>query len=226
MIDLAKQSMLSRFPIHQISNAVDTTVYKPFEKRACREALGIDPNKLVVGFAAFSLSNHIKGGDLLIDALAGLDDELKSQIVLLTFGGSGEGTAQTTGIETVQLGFLYDDEPKVQAYCAADVFVVPSRYENQGLVPIECISCGTPVVAFAVGGLPEVVRDGVSGILAEPENAQSLRAKITQMLADEGLRRTLAQKCRTMAVEDFDISLHAKRYIDLYQQLIAERAAA
>ena len=226
MIDLAKQSMLRRFPIHHISNAVDTTVYKPIDQRACRKALGIDPNKLVVGFAAFSLTNHIKGGDLLIEALAGLEDELKSQLVLLTFGGSGEETTQTTGIETVQLGFLYDDEPKVQAYCAADVFVVPSRFENQGLVPIECISCGTPVVAFAIGGLPEVVREGVSGLLAEPENAQSLRAKIAQVLTDEGLRQTLAQKCRTLAVGEFDISLHTKRYINLYEQLISERAAA
>lgn len=226
MIDLANQSMLRRFPIHQISNAVDTTVYKPSDKRACREALGIDPNKLVVGFAAFSLTNHIKGGDLLIEALAGLEDELKSRLVLLTFGGSGEGITQTTGIETVQLGFLYDDQPKVQAYSAADVFVVPSRFENQGLVPIECISCGTPVVAFAVGGLPEVVRDGVSGLLAEPENAESLRAQIAQVLTDEGLRQTLAQKCRTLAVDEFDIALHAKRYIDLYEQLISTRAAA
>ena len=226
MIDLAKQSMLGRFPIHQISNAVDTTVYKPIDKRGCREALGIDPKKLVVGFAAFSLTNHIKGGDLLIEALAGLEDELKSQLVLLTFGGSGEETTQTTGIETVQLGFLYDDQPKVQAYSAADVFVVPSRHENQGLVPIECVSCGTPVVAFAVGGLPEVVREGVSGMLVEPENAESLRAKIAQVLTDNGLRRTLAQKCRTLAVDEFDISLHAQRYIDLYEQLIAERAAA
>ncbi len=226
MIDLAKQSMLGRFPIHQISNAVDTTVYKPIDKRACRKALGIDPNKLVVGFAAFSLANHIKGGDLLVEALVGLADELKSQLVLLTFGGGLEEIACTTGIETVSLGFLYDDEPKVQAYSAADVFVVPSRHENQGLVPIECIACGTPVVAFAVGGLPEVIRDGVSGSLAEPESAQSLRAKIAQVLTDPGLRQTLAQKCRTLAVDEFDISLHAKRYIDLYEQLISTRAAA
>jgi glycosyltransferase involved in cell wall biosynthesis len=226
IIELAQQSMLGRFPIHQIPNAVDTTVYQPIDKRVCRTTLGIDPNKLVVGFAAFSLADHIKGGDLLVEALVGLADELKSQLVLLTFGGSGEGITQTTGIETVSLGFLYDDEPKVQAYSAADVFVVPSRFENQGLVPIECISCGTPVVAFAVGGLPEVVRDGVSGTLAEPESAQSLRAKIAQVLTDPGLRQTLAQKCRTLAVDEFDISLHAKRYIDLYEQLISTRAAA
>ncbi len=226
IIDLAQQSMLRRFPIHRIPNAVDTTVYKPIDKRACREALGIDPNKLVVGFAAFSLANHIKGGDLLIEALAGLEDELKSRLVLLTFGGSSEETTQTAGIETVQLGFLYDDQPKVQAYSAADVFVVPSRHENQGLVPIECIACGTPVVAFAVGGLPEVVRNEVSGTLAEPENAQNLRAKIAQVLTNSELRQTLAQKCRTLAVNEFDITLHAQRYIDLYEQLISERAAA
>ncbi len=226
MIDLAKQSMLGRFPIHQIPNAVDTTVYKPIDKRVCRTALGIDPNKLVVGFAAFSLANYIKGGDLLVEALVGLEDELKSQLVLLTFGGGGEEIARTTGIETVPLGFLYGDEPKVQAYSAADLFVVPSRHENQGLVPIECIACGTPVVAFAVGGLPEVVRDGVSGRLAEPENAQSLRTKIAQLLTNPGLRQTLSQRCRKLAVDEFDISLHAKRYIDLYEQLISTRAAA
>ncbi len=218
--DLAKQSMLGRFPIHHISNAVDTTVYQPIDKRVCRTALGIGPNKLVVGFAAFSLADHIKGGDLLVEALVGLDHELKSQLVLLTFGGGGEEIARTTGIETVQLGFLYDDEPKVQAYSAADVFVVPSRHENQGLVPIECIACGTPVVAFAVGGLPEVVRDGVSGTLARPEDAQSLRTKIAQLLTNPGLRQTLSQRCRELAVEEYDIALHARRYIDLYEQLL------
>lgn len=219
MADLAKQSMLGGYEIHQISNAVDTTTYRPLDKGECRAELGIDPDKLVVGFAAFSLTSRIKGGDLLIEALGGLPEELRSKIVLLTFGGSGEEIQASTGIETVQLGFLYDDESKIKAYCAADVFVVPSRHENQGLVPIECIACGTPVVAFSVGGLPEVIREGVSGLLAVPESAQSLREKITLLLTDTVMRCELSKRCRILAVEEFDLKLHVRRYRELYESL-------
>lgn len=223
MAELAKQSMLKHFEIHQISNAVDTNAYQPLDKRACRDELGIDPDKLVVGFAAFSLTSKIKGGDLLIEALGGLPDKLRSKLALLTFGGGNSGEIESsTGIETVQLGFLYDDESKIKAYSAADVFVVPSRHENQGLVPIESIACGTPVVAFAVGGLPEIVHDGISGLLAEPENAQSLRQKMALLLTDAVLRLELSKSCRALAVEEFDLKLHVRRYRQLYEDLAGQ----
>jgi len=216
----ARQSMLNRFPIHEIPNGIDIDAFQPLDTEHCRSILGIPKFKKVIMFAAQLLSIPNKGGDLLIKALQALPRTLKNELLLLTFGKGNESIADGTGVETVSLGYIESDRLKAIAYSAADLFVLPSRSESLPLVLQESMACGTPMVSFEVGGVPDIVRPGITGYLAEPENVKDLREGIVQLLEDEALRNQMAEQCRAIAVKEYPLELQVQRYIELYRGLL------
>ena len=222
----AKDSMLGHLPIYQIPSGVDTDVYEPLDRQQCRSLLGIPPSKKVLMFSALDMSQHWKGGDLLMKALHDLPDSLKSDTVLLLLGDKGGAVAQSAGIPTFSLGYVSNDRLKALAYSAADLFVSPSRAEAFGLVTLESLACGTPVVSFGVGGALELVQTGRTGYLAELENARDLRDGIVQLLEDESLRRAMGRRGREMVLEEYNMELYVQRYVDLYRQLLETGTAS
>jgi glycosyltransferase involved in cell wall biosynthesis len=219
LVKQAQASMLDRFPIHYIPNGLDTHAYQPLDSAACRAALGIPLHRPVLLFAAESLTDKRKGGDLLFNALQALPDALKAETLLLTFGSGGHDLTQTLGMEVQNLGFVGGDRIKAIAYSAADLFVFPTRADNLPLVLQESMACGTPMVSFNIGGVPDLVRPGVTGYLAEPENATDLASGIVKLL-DDGLERDrLGQNCRAIALAEYTLELQVTRYIELYQKL-------
>lgn len=218
LTEQAKQSMLNRFPIHHIPNGIDTEAYQPLEAEQCRSLLGIPTGKRVLMFGAQSLKDSRKGGDLLLKALFSLPESLKAETVLLTLGNGGEAISEAAGMQTLNLGYLNSDRVKAIAYCAADLFVFPTRADNLPLVLQESMACGTPMVSFKVGGIPDLVRPGVTGYLATPEDAQDFCNGIVQLLEDEALRDRMSQQCRAIALAEYPLELQAQRYIELYRQ--------
>jgi glycosyltransferase involved in cell wall biosynthesis len=215
-----KQSMLNRFPIHQIPNGIDTKTYQPLDGEHCRSLLGLPPKKYVLLFASAKLHQFNKGGDLLVKALQKFPGTLKRETVLLTLGHHGEALADAVDMQTVNLGYVGSDRLKAIIYSAADLFVLPTRAESLPLVLQESMACGTPLVSFRVGGVPDVVRPGITGYLAEPEDAQDFRSGIVQLLEDSSLRAWMGQQCRAIAVKEYALELQVQRYIALYQQLL------
>jgi glycosyltransferase involved in cell wall biosynthesis len=220
LTEQAKQSMLNRFPIHHIPYSLDTEAYQPLAPEQCRFLLGIPSGKKVLMFGAQNLKNSIKGGDLLVKALQSLPESLKNETVLLTLGDGGEAIAEAVGIPTLNLGYVTSDRLKAIAYSAADLFVSPTRADNLPLVLQESMACGTPMVSFKVGGVPDLVRPGITGYLATPEDAEDLCNGIVQLLDDRNLRDCMSQQCRAIAVEEYSLELQAQRYIQLYSQLL------
>ena len=217
----AQQSkLINRYPIHQISNGIDTTIYQPFAREQCRLELGIPLGKKVLMFAAVELDDLRKGGDLLLKALENLPEYLKAETVLLLIGKAGAKIAETTGMQVFNLGYISDEHRKAICYSAADLFLFPTRAEAFGNVALESIACGTPVVSFKVGGVPDHVRPGFTGYLAEAENAKDFCEGIIQLLEDESLRNYMSQQCRAITLQEFSLELCAQKHIKLYQQLI------
>ena len=216
----AKGSMLNRFPIYHIPNGVDTELYRPLDPDLCRSLLGIPKNLKVLMFAATNLNNYGKGRDLLLEALQNLPESMKDEIVLLLLGSGGEAISKTCGIQSVNLGYISNHRLKTIAYSAADLFVLPTRAEGLSLVLLESMSCGTPMVSFRVGGNPDIVRQGITGYLAEPENTKDLCNGIVQLVKDDCMRHKMAQKCREIALRDYSSDLECKRYIKLYRHLL------
>lgn len=218
---LAKESLLNQFPIHYIPCGIDTTIYYPRDRAECRAELGIDANRKVLLFVAQDLQDVRKGGDLLLRAIQGLPASLKTEILLLTIG---ENTVsdRTFGIETRNLGYVSDDLTKVAAFSAADLFVFPTRADNLPLVLQESLACGTPMVSFWVGGVPDLVRPGETGYLAQPEDADDLSRGIVKLFENDELRDRMRHTCREIAVREYALNLQAEQYSNLYQQLIAQ----
>lgn len=220
VMEQAKQSMINHLPIHHIPYGIDTETYQPLNPEQCRSLLGIPIGKKVLMFGAEKLNIPRKGGDLLLQALQSLPESLKAETVLLLLGGSGEAIAEITGFQILNLGYLSNERLMAIAYSAANLFLFPTRADTFGLVSIESQACGTPVVSFRVGGVPEHVRPGITGYLAEPENAEDFRDGIVQLLEDEPLRRYMSQQCREIAVKEYSLELYTQRYIQLYRQLL------
>jgi glycosyltransferase involved in cell wall biosynthesis len=216
----AKKSLLNRFSIHHIPNGIDTQAYQALDSLECRSVLGIPPHKKVLMFVAFGLSDPRKGGDLLIQALQNLPNSLKQETVLLTIGEGGENLSELVSIPVISLGYVSGDRLKSIAYSAADIFIFPTRADNLPLVLQESMACGTPMVSFNIGGVPDLVRPHQTGLLAKPEDAEDFTQKIIELLEDNSQREKLSQTCREIALKEYPIELQAKRYIELYRQVL------
>jgi len=214
-----KQGILGQFPVYHIPNGIDTERYQPVDRVQCRSVLGIPQDKKVVLFAAQSAGNYVKGGDLLVRALQSLPSLVKANVVLLIFGKNGDSLGRQIDIPFIDLGFLSNERLKIMAFSCADVFLFPTRGEAFGNVSLESMACGTPVVSFRVGGVPDQVLHGATGYLAEPEDVKGFRHGILELLDDDALRQRMRENCRKVAVEKFDIRSVAKRHIELYEQL-------
>lgn len=217
MESLARSSPLLRdFDVRRIPNGIDLERFRPRDRGEARHALGLDPAKRVVLFSALEAGDVRKGGAVLADALSRLDD-LEFQLVVM--GPQASGFPR----EAHSLGTLHDDERIALAFAAADVYVLPTLAENLPNVALESIACGTPVVAFDVGGVPDAVRDGVSGLLAPLRDGAALAAHIQRLLADDELRTRLGAGARTLAEAEFGAEREARAFAALYEELAASR---
>jgi glycosyltransferase involved in cell wall biosynthesis len=121
---------------------------------------------------------------------------------------------------------VFDDHLLSLIYSAADLFVTPSLEDNLPNVVMESIACGTPVVAFAAGGIPEMVRAGQTGEVAPLGDVRAMRTAVEYLLNEDGVRRGLSRTCREVAVSEYGLALQAERYVKLYREMLGETASA
>ncbi len=222
---MASVSALRHLPLTEIPYGVDAGVFRPRGQARSREILGLPQDWSVLLFSAQNLTNRRKGADLLIRALRELPIDVAARTVLLTMGQRGAELAQGTGLPIRDLGYLADDHLKAIAYSAADLFLFPTRADVFGLASIESQACGTPVISFRVGGIPDHVRPGETGFLAEPEDALGFRDGVVLLLQNEAARYRMSGRCRPSVQQDFDLSLEAMRHTSMYESILSQEAA-
>jgi glycosyltransferase involved in cell wall biosynthesis len=160
------------------------------------------------------------------ERVARTDPELR--LVLLGADGGWasrvEARARELGVadRVHRVGFVADDALLASAYRGAVLLVLPSEYEAFGLVLLEAMTQGTPVVASRVGGIPEIVTDGATGLLVPPHDPTSLAEAIARLRADPALARRLGEAGRTDVVPRFSWEAVADRLVALYRE-VAER---
>ena len=123
------------------------------------------------------------------------------------------------GIKTYHTGYLTSERLLSIVYSAADVFCTPSQMETFGMTAAEAAACGLPVVAFATGGLPEIVESGVNGWLVPTASVEGLSHALRVAALDPAVRTRFGAEGRRRAERLFDIRLTASRYQALYQSL-------
>jgi glycosyltransferase involved in cell wall biosynthesis len=161
--------------------------FVPVENRTCRQLLGLPDDAFLILLSATSLSDPRKGRDHLLQALS----RLKLSDVELVLVGSGEDDV-VPGFRVHR--FVYQTDPKTLAmiYAACDLFVGPSLEECLGQVFLEAAACGVPSIGYAVGGVPEAVTDGVTGLLAREATPHGLADAILRIHGDAELRSALS----------------------------------
>lgn len=166
----ARRGLWRNHRVETIPNSLDLLLYRPVERELARIALGLPPsNRPLILLAAECQSERRKGGLLLSSALA----ECGREITLLTLGHSIPNNLPDN-VQLVHLGYLSDGRTQALAYSAADVLLHPAPTDNLPNTVIEALACGTPVLAFKTGGLPEMVKPGLTGWLSETLSARSL----------------------------------------------------
>jgi glycosyltransferase involved in cell wall biosynthesis len=189
-------------PIETIYYPLDSDVFRPQPKDAAKAGFGIPPEHTVIGFASENLTNTRKGFEDLIQSLELLPASVRYQVTLLSFGRDpGSDIKARITLPWTHLGYLNMDAPKVAAYSAMDLFVVPSRAEAFGQTAIEALACGTAVVGTNVGGIPEAIPSNGHGFLFKPGDAVSLAQQLTVLLPDSHRRQELAESGRRQVIE-------------------------
>ncbi len=227
LADLARTSpLLGRFPVHVIPNGLDLDRFRPRPRAEARARLDLPADGPMLFFGAASLEEARKGAAYLRDALARLGDPLAARLTLLVGGAGGEGWRPPGPFTVRRLGFVDDDERLALAYAAADLFVLPTVAENLANAILESLACGTPVVSFAVGGVPEAVRHLDTGYLATPRDAESLAEGLRRLLADDDARARMGRRAREVAEAEYGLDLQARRFATLYEDVVRERRGA
>jgi glycosyltransferase involved in cell wall biosynthesis len=219
-----RSSLFGRFPVQVIPNGLDTDAFAPRDRAFSRNLLGVPLDRRVVLFVAEATDIKRKGFDQLAAALGRLDGT--PGLFLLSVGEREPQLPNAPNLPRKHLGRLNDDRLLSVAYSAADVFVIPSLQESFGQTVTEAMACGTPVVGFDVGGIPDMVRPGVTGELVPVGDDAALAEAIRQLLADPDRARRLGEGGRRVAVEEYGLPLQASRYLELYRTVLGRPAAA
>jgi D-inositol-3-phosphate glycosyltransferase len=225
--------------VRVIPPGVDTTRFYPIPRDEAKEFVGIElDNKMILFVGRLE---PLKGIDTLLRAIAQLhsngDIEPECQC-LVVIGGDSESSDPTSEIErlksiSAELGMQdlvafigsRDQDKLPYYYSAAEVIVVPSQYESFGLVALEAMACGRPVVASETGGLVFLVKDGETGFHVPAADPDALAGKLRLLLHDQGLRRQFGENARRYA------SVYAwpkitEAIVELYEDVLAEQAVA
>jgi glycosyltransferase involved in cell wall biosynthesis len=194
------------------------------DKWESRRTLGLSNEKFVIAFGAASLDDPRKGLDLLWAALPAFKErEGKRNFELLVFGG-GDWNPPGSSIPIHNVGIIEDDRKLALLYSSADVFCAPSREENLANTALESLACGTPVLAFKIGGFPDIIDHRRTGYLASPFDVGSLRDGLEFLYSNYLAGEDFRSSCRVRAERLYDGRKNANRYLELYNELISNKS--
>ncbi len=215
-----KSALLGNFPVHHIPYAQPLNVFQPLNREGIRQQLGLNQESLALLFASQSLVNTRKGGIYLVQLLHALaKTELKDNITVFMLGNNLAPEFNNTGINVQCLGHIDDTTKMAALYNAADAVLVPSLEDNLPNVICEALGCGTPVVAFANGGIVDMVQHEKTGYLAESKNVNQLLQGV--IWANNARGNPVTRKlCRAFALEQWNEPKIAKIHRDLYASLL------
>lgn len=208
-----KSQIFKKVKVYCIPNGVDTSIYSSRDKKYSKELFGIPKNKRVVLFVADSISNNRKGFVFLKRAFEQLSDP---NLVLCVIGDKNTDLSFVENI--YELGPIFDERLMSIVYSAADVFVIPSLMDNLPNTVIESLVCGTPVIGFPVGGIPDMIQDGINGFITKEVSVDSLVETLKKFLSNPNCFNGV--EIRNNAVKKYDQSIQSQKYIDLFNNVI------
>ena len=221
----ARASLLSEgATVQTIYNGLDIQQFQSRDRNLSRSELGLPADVTVIAFGAASLGNRRKGAQEFYQAISLLPDP--SKVVCLGFGDTPEIPSHDRIPEIRSMGFLRTPEELTRVYSASDFFVMPSLGENMPQTVVEAMACGIPTVGFSVGGIPEIVQPGRTGLLAPQQNVEELSRKIQWMIDHPSERKAMGVRSRKLVCAEFDLDRQTDKYLNLYRHTRQMRFSA
>ncbi len=221
--------------IRIVPPGVDLSRFHPIEKAYAKSVIGVPQHHRIILFAG--RIEPLKGIDTLFRAIALLKaqaDPAFDDLCVIVIGGDPSEQGQRDNEEMARLHALRsalglnelitflgarDQETLQFYYAAADCLVMPSHYESFGMVALEAMACGTPVIASDVGGLSQLVRHNHTGLRVPSKDPLALAKAAHTLLSDEAQRRTMGHRAACMA-EDYSWAKIVDKLITVYEELV------
>jgi len=223
LMEKVEQSMIvpTVMDARVIPNGVDLSVFHPADKRGVREVLGMPQDARVLLFTAIDIRQNIwKDIQTIRGAIARVTERLPGQRVLFLALGERAPTERIGKAELRFVPFKKDPVTVARYYQAADIYLHAARADTFPNTVLEALACGTPVVATAVGGIPEQVKDDVTGRLVPPGDAEAMAESIIILLTDEALRTRLGYDAGQDAQIRFGLSRQVDAYLEWYRAIV------
>jgi len=213
--------LLQSFPCQVIPFGLELDRWRPLDRAACRHRLGIpaDATALAFRLPLGERQERIKGIPWLFEALRRLPAERPIHLIVLEGQGLPEDLRARYTIH--ELGWVDDEMRVAEALTAADLFLMPSAAESFGLMALEAMACGTPVVVSEGTALVDTVHAPEAGVAVRFGDAEALAGTIGSLLSDDSRRAALAARAREIVVSDHAYGDYVRRHVELYGSLIA-----
>lgn len=218
---VSESALMRDFPVSVVPNPLDTGSWRPIDQRVARQTMQLPQDAPLLLFGAIGgQSDRRKGFDLLLAALEQLPGRVENmQIVIL--GQMPPREPVKISFPVHYTGHLYDDVSLRLLYSAVDAMAIPSRQDNLPNTAVEAQACGTPVIAFNTGGLPDIVQHGQTGYLADAFDPQSLAAGIERVLRESRQSRIMSQNSLATAARKFAPEIVARQYREVYEAALS-----
>jgi len=214
--NLVKNAFLTRhITSKSIPNCLDTDLFTPKDKDKIRQNLNLPTQKKLILFAGANTQDVRKGFVYFREALEKLGESTNAYEVLI-FGKSRPDSFASFPVPVNYLGTITDPEAMVYAYNAADVIVVPSLEDNLPNTIMEALSCGTPVVGFKTGGIPEMIDHQQNGYLSDVKSSESLAAGIKWVL-EQNKEGALSTHARQKVLRLYAEKIVVQQYMAVYE---------
>lgn len=215
-----ESSLLKGFKIYNIPNPIDQKVFYPMDKQTVRQKLSLPVNKKLILFAAANISDKRKGLSYLLDALdLFIQSNPNTDFEVVTFGKSNDAIFENTAFRVHHLGVLSETRKIAEAYGLSDLFVLPSLEDNLPNTIMESLACGTPVLAFDTGGIPEMVEHKQNGYLAKYKSAESLKNGL-EFILNHPKPEELSENALEKVKNEYSEQIVAEKYKEVYASLL------
>jgi len=216
-----QSGLLANQKVKAIPNPINVDLFKPIEKQEALNTFSLKHDKKYLLFLAASADDNRKGFKYLKKAL--IDIETKNylkNLELLIVGNASTSLFDDISTPIHYLGHISDWQKIIKAYNAADVFIIPSLQDNLPNSIMEALACGTPVVGFNTGGIPEMVEHKKTGYIAEYKNTTDLAKGINWVLQNPEYD-VLCKNARQKVLNHYSMPVIAQKFEALYQALLA-----
>ncbi|MEM6763309.1 MAG: glycosyltransferase [Bacteroidota bacterium] len=207
--------------IHKVHYGIELDQFTPLDKEACRKALNIPDDMFCISFGSADIANRRKGFVEMLSVLKVLAEE-RLNIMCLIFGHGGE-LMEEIDIPCIQLGYIQSPELQSLVYSASDLFVMPTLYDALPQTVLESIACGTPVIGFHTGGLPDMIIPGKSGYLIDGIHPDKMAAAIISCYHNPEIVHTMSEEARTFAEKSFSMEKCGREYLGVYQEALNKK---